>query len=61
MIRTHAAVVTADSENGGWVWDGKGGDLHDGVVEGLEKDLRLGELVQSYRRSRLEYLVHDRS
>ncbi|KAJ3281912.1 hypothetical protein HDU79_010383 [Rhizoclosmatium sp. JEL0117] len=40
-----------------WKWDGRG-DLHDEVVIGLEKDLKMHEWVRTYRRSRLAAFVH---
>ncbi|TPX60210.1 hypothetical protein PhCBS80983_g01932 [Powellomyces hirtus] len=40
-----------------WRWT-RDGDLHDEVVEQLERDLKLAELGRTYRRARLQYFVH---
>ncbi|KAI9091238.1 mitochondrial K+-H+ exchange-related-domain-containing protein [Phlyctochytrium arcticum] len=41
-----------------WQWTPTG-DLHDEVVEGLEAQLKAVELARTYRRARMQYLVHN--
>jgi hypothetical protein len=43
-----------------WKWDSNGnsGDLHDDVVLGLQTELRLPELIRTYRRARMQYYTH---
>lgn len=40
-----------------WRWN-RDGDLHDDVLEALEKELKCVELARTYRRTRMQYLVH---
>ncbi|KAI9334780.1 hypothetical protein BDR26DRAFT_866764 [Obelidium mucronatum] len=42
-----------------WKWDGKG-DLHDLVLERLEKEYGMYEWVRTYRRTRMVHFIHDR-
>ncbi|KAJ3054156.1 hypothetical protein HK102_011565, partial [Quaeritorhiza haematococci] len=41
-----------------WRWR-PDGDLHDLVIERLEKELKVVELGRTYRRGRLQYFVHN--
>ncbi|KAJ3218532.1 hypothetical protein HDU67_005091 [Dinochytrium kinnereticum] len=41
----------------GWRFDG--GDLHDGVLERLEVELKLPELLRTYRRVRAQFLFKE--
>ena len=45
---------------GDWKWDPKK-DLHDDVVRKLQDDLLIPELLQQYRRSRIQYFVYPKS
>ncbi|KAJ3189097.1 hypothetical protein HDU85_002722 [Gaertneriomyces sp. JEL0708] len=63
LIESSSQEVTArleETANGGKIWRySPGADLHDEVVERLEKELKSVELSRTYRRSRLQYLVHQ--
>lgn len=49
-------------ENPCKVWEWKDGqDLHDNVIRDLEKELKLPELLQTARRTRMQYYVHSTS
>jgi len=39
-----------------WVWNGE--DLHDDVIEKLEKQYKIPELSRTYRRSRWQYWLY---
>lgn len=61
MIQRAAADVM-QSENdipGAWKLQ-KHGDLHDDVLLRLQKDLNCVEIARSYRRARMEYIVHGK-
>ncbi|KAJ3290739.1 hypothetical protein HK104_006545 [Borealophlyctis nickersoniae] len=62
IIQDASRKVTESMEEKGenpvWRWE-PNGDLHDEVLEVLEKDLRAVELTRTYRRARLQYYVHN--
>ncbi|KND01776.1 uncharacterized protein SPPG_03568 [Spizellomyces punctatus DAOM BR117] len=64
MIQRISGEVTQQIErevgSQGRVWRWRpDGDLHDDVVEKLERDLKMAELGRTYRRTRLQYYIHE--
>ncbi|KAJ3368302.1 hypothetical protein HDU91_000700 [Kappamyces sp. JEL0680] len=51
------ASIRLKEQNDPWTWQ-PGQDIHDEAVVRLEKDLKLPELQQTVRRSRMQVLVH---
>ncbi|KAJ3019519.1 UNVERIFIED_CONTAM: hypothetical protein HDU68_010632 [Siphonaria sp. JEL0065] len=52
--------VELEEQGAVWKWDGKG-DLHDLVLERLEKEYGMYEWVRTYRRARMIHFVHGGS
>ena len=44
-----------------WKWDPnrERGDLHDAVITRLQALMKLPELIRTYRRTRMQYFVHQ--
>ncbi|KAJ3055904.1 hypothetical protein HK097_008803 [Rhizophlyctis rosea] len=60
---TREMEVEVEKRGGGgngqvWRWR-PDGDVHDEVVEALEKELRTMELGRTYRRARMQYFIYD--